>query len=128
MAYLSGKNGYITIGSCIVSAFTDGNFNWGSPNEEFFTVGGAGHSSTVATANRGSGTINVVVDNTALLSSIAASGELVALTFLSDTGGDSATGNVRLGQFDTSINREGTVQKVSIPFMTDGAFTGTLIT
>tara|TARA_R110002096_G_scaffold66682_6_gene162283 strand:+ start:2055 stop:2441 length:387 start_codon:yes stop_codon:yes gene_type:complete len=128
MGAVSGLNGYVTVGSCTVSALTDCDLTWGSPNEEFFTVGGAGNSLTVATSNRGSGTLNLVLDDAALFSSVAESGELVTVVFYSKTGGDSATGQVRLSQFNTTMNMEGTVEKVSVPFMTHGAMTGTLIT
>lgn len=128
MAATSGLNGYMTIGSCIVASLTDCNLNIGSPGEEYFSVDGAGWSQTVATAKRGSGTINAVLDEAALICSVAESGEKVTLTLFASTGGASATGSARLQQFDYSINREGTVERVSIPFMTDGPWTGTLIT
>ena len=128
MAATSGLNGYMTIGSCIIASLTDCNLNIGSPNEEYFAVSGAGWSETVATPKRGSGTINAVLDEAALITSVAESGELVTLTLYASTGGASATGSARLGQFDHSINREGTVERVSIPFMTHGVWTGTLIT
>lgn len=128
MAYVSGLNGYVTIGSCTVAALTDCDFTYGSPNEEFFTVGGGGASNTVATAKRGSGTINLVLDDAALFTSVAESGELVALVFFSKTAGDSASGNARIGQIQTTFNREGTVERVTVPFMTDGLWTGTLVT
>lgn len=128
MAYVSGVNGYVTIGSCTVAAVTDCDLTFGSPNEEFFTVAGAGNSNTVKTSNRGSGTINAVLDDAALISSLAESGELVSLTLFAQAGGASSVGNVRLGQFQHTFNAEGTVIKVSIPFMTDGARTGTLVT
>jgi len=128
MAAVSGLNGYVTLGSCTILCLTDCDLTYGSPNEEFFCVDGAGASSTVATAKRGSGTLNLVMDDAALFTSIAESGELVALTFYAATGGDTATGNARIGQIQTTINREGTVERVSVPFMTDGAWTGTLTT
>jgi hypothetical protein len=128
MAAVSGLNGYMTIGSCIVASLTDCDLTLGSPNEEFFTVDGAGWSQTVATAKRGSGTINAVLDEAALISSVAESGELVTLTLFASTAGATATGSARLGQFNTTVNVEGTVEKVSIPFMTHGAWTGLLVT
>jgi len=128
MAATSGLNGYITIGSCIIASLTDCDLTYGSPNEEYFAVSGAGSSETVATAKRGSGTINAVLDEAALISSVAESGELVTLTLFASTAGATATGSARLGQFNTTVNREGTVEKVSIPFMTHGAWTGTLVT
>jgi len=128
MAAVSGLNGYMTIGSCIIACLTDCDLTIGSPNEEFFCVSGAGWSNTVATAKRGSGTINAVLDEAALISSVAESGELVSLTLFASTAGASATGNGRLGQFNITVNLEGTVEKVSIPFMTDGPWTGTLLT
>lgn len=128
MAAVSGINGYLTVGSCIVSSLTDCEFTIGSPNEDIFTVGGAGWSNTVETAKRGSGTINLVLDELALITSIAESGELVTLTFYASTGGSTATGSARLGQVGTTINREGTAERVTVPFTTDGVWTGTLIT
>jgi hypothetical protein len=128
MAYISGKTGYMTIGSCTVAALTDCDVTFGSPNEEFFTVAGNGFSSTVSTAQRGNGTINAVLDDAALISSLAASGDLVTIAIFADTGGPSMTGSARLGQFQGGFAREGTVQKLSIPFMTDGEWTGTLVT
>tara|TARA_B110000263_G_C15187425_1_gene454468 strand:+ start:83 stop:469 length:387 start_codon:yes stop_codon:yes gene_type:complete len=128
MAAVSGLNGYVTVGSCTVASLTDCDLTYGSPNEEFFTVNGAGSSNTVATAKRGSGTMNLVLDDAALFTSVAESGELVALVFYSKTGGDSAIGNGRIGQVQTTFNLEGTVERVTVPFMTDGVWTGTLVT
>jgi hypothetical protein len=128
MAALSGKNGYVTIGSCTVASLSDWDLTYGSPNEEIFVVSGAGSSNTVSTSNRGNGTFNLVLDDAALFTSIAESGELVAAVFLADTGGDSAIGNIRIGQIQHTGTREGAAQRVSVPFMTDGAMTGTLIT
>lgn len=128
MAAVSGLNGYVTLGSCTVACLTDCDFTYGSPNEEFFCVSGAGASNTVATAKRGSGTMNLVLDDAALFTSVAESGDLVALVFYSKTGGDTATGNARIGQIQTTFNMEGTVERVTVPFMTDGAWSGTLVT
>jgi len=126
MGATSGLEGYCTIGSCTPVAVTDCNLNFGSPNEEYFAVSGSGFSETVATAKRGSGTINAVCDEAQLLNSIASSGDLVTLAFFASAA-TSATGEGRLGQFDWSMNREGTPQRVSIPFITHGVWTGDLV-
>ena len=128
MAYLSGTTGYITFGSCTVAAITDWNATIGAPTDEFFTVDGGGWGSTVARAFRGSGTINAVLDDAALISSIAQSGDTVTVALISNTSGPSYTGTIRLGQFETTVNLEGVVQRLSIPFTTDGAMAGTLFT
>jgi len=121
---LSGKQGYMTIGSCTMVALTDWDLTYGSPNEEYFAVSGNGASETVGTAERGSGTMNMVVDADALAADLAETGDLVTLTLLGQTGLTLATGSARLGQFNFSGNREGTVQRASVPFMTDGTWTG----
>lgn len=156
---LSGKVATITIGSQVddpsaddpavsgtMTAATDWRLNFGSPPEAYFAIGGNGFQETVATAFRGEGSINVVVENRNATVSDGngswaptfKSGQLVYLELIAndyaavDGGGGNvgaslaAYGNARLGQFDYSPNRDGSVQKFSIPFMTHGPWYGSL--
>lgn len=111
------------------SGATDWTLNFGSPPEAFFAIAGLGFQQTVATAFRGEGTFNFVVQRRDDAPSIR-SGMLVYLQFLADdfvgAGNMGAFGNARLGQFNYTPSRDGAPQKFSIPFMTDGPWFGNL--
>jgi hypothetical protein len=127
MSAYSGKNAIIRVGSCDLFAATDWTLTYGSPNEEYFAVSGAGASQTVSTAERGSGTVNAVLDPEGVLGSVAVTGALVTLTLLGETTGKTCTGKARVGQIEITANVEGTPQRQNMSFMTHGAWTGDML-
>lgn len=122
MPTLSGKTGEISLGGSTIVAFTDLELEYGSEPQPYFAVSGAGAQETVAGADAGSGTFNVVVRTDPFITETLVSGSVYAVT-VTYTSGQTATGNARLGKFNWSMNRDGTVQRARIPFMTDGAWT-----
>lgn len=112
---LSGTRGSLLLSTCTILTVTDFEITYGSPPEEYFSVGGQGAALTVATAERGSGTINTVIDPNGLLGSHAGTGDLIAATFTC-TSGITLTGNIRLGQPSTTVDLAGGPQRQSWPF------------
>jgi hypothetical protein len=122
---VSGLQGAILIGSCEMIMVTDATLNVGPANEGFHTVGGGKYQLTVETGHTGEGTINGIVDEDGLATSVMLPGQKLTATFRSATG-IVYTGQIRLGQFQYTFQRSGEVQRVSIPFMTHGSSTGSL--
>ena len=122
--YISGKFGEFTIGGSSIAPFTDFNLNVGNDIHQVFTKSGAGWAQTVVGAASGEGTLNAIVDEDNLIGGVIKSGDQASLTVLLKTG-VTLSGCVRIGKFNFTVNRDGTPQTQSIPFMTDGPLTGT---
>lgn len=124
MAVLSGKTGYVTIGSCSVCGFTNGTLTYGAEVQTYASTCGGSAEKTVAGLEKGSGSFEVVVDTEAMITSLISTGSLVTLTFVhTATGSVQATGNARIGDLEISINRDGSIQMYTVNFTTDGAWT-----
>lgn len=123
---VSGLQGTIQIGSCTLIMVTDATLNVGPANEGFHTVGGGIHQLTVETGHTGEGTINGILDADGLATSVMLPGQKLTATFTLSTG-VVYTGQIRLGQFQYTFQRSGEVQRVSIPFMTHGGSTGSVV-
>lgn len=127
MPALCGKSSYITIGSCTVVPMTDWTLTYGSEPQTFHTAGSGGAQETCAGGEKGSGTINCVTDNQAILASAAASGDLVYITVFAEASGKYAVGFARIGQIESRGELGGGAQTQSYPFTTHGKWGGTLL-
>lgn len=124
MAVISGKFAECEIDGCNVLEFESAELTYGTNVEEYNSRAGAGSRKTVAGVNSGSGTLTGFFDPSDSLLLELTSGALVAVILReSATGKKLASGNARLGQFNVpEFNRAGQPVKVSIPFVTDGAW------
>lgn len=124
MTTLSGKHGYVQVGSCSLAEFTQGELEYGSEPVEYFSRSGAGASQATdgPESGRGSFTINIDTENPA--SGQFESGDEVTLHFVHrETGAIEATGLARLGKRSFTIDRSGAMQQERWNFVTHKAWT-----
>ena len=122
MGVRSGVEGELLIGSCNLLEFSMWDLEYGSDTQTYSARSGGGAQQTVAGEASGSGNIECAYNDEALISAVAASGALVTLTCRSASGSEH-TGQARLGKYKLGANRDGSVQKISVPFTTHGVWT-----
>jgi len=122
MAVPSGKDGYVVINACTVLQLSKWTLEYGPEIHKFASRAGGGADQTVAGVFSGSGTIEVMYDDDTPITSTLTPGELYTAT-LYQNATDSHTGSMRLGKFSFEVDREGTEERVSIPFETHGLWT-----
>lgn len=124
MPVLSGKTGCLLSGSSTLEGFENGSLEYGAEPQEYFAKSGAGAAETVAGAESGSGSFQMVCNSEDWPTTLISPGDLVTLSFRHDgTTTVEATGSARLGKFSWEMNRDGTPQRVTIPFVTHGSWT-----
>ena len=123
MTVLSGKHGYVSVGSCLVGEFTEGNLEYGSEPQEYFSRSGAGAGQAVDGAESGRGSFTRLINSED--GADFASGDLVTLAFVHTTDPTTiqATGQARLGKRNININRNGVPQSETWAFVTHKAWT-----
>lgn len=124
MAARSGKYAEALFDSCNFLEFESWTLTYGSNPQEYNSRAGAGSTQTVDGVNSGSGEVTGFLDTSDPITGQVTTGSLVTLICRSDTTGPvQATGSARIGQFTLGANRDGTPQRVTIPFVTHGAWT-----
>lgn len=105
---------------------TKWNIDLGSDIQTYNSIDGEGWQSTVAAVYAGTGSFEVTVSPDVLPGTLFNSGQLVALKLKIDTpsGAPYLSGDARLGKFNYSPDRAGMPQLITIPFQTDGPWTG----
>lgn len=124
MGAISGKYAEAHLGSCNMLEFESWELTYGANVEPVNSRAGGGATTTIDGVENGSGTISGYLDPDDPISSQVSPGQLLTLICLSRSSGTvQATGQARLGQFTLSANRDGTPQRVTIPFVTHGLWT-----
>lgn len=124
MAAISGINGEVVVGASNLQELSSWDLEYGAETQEYASKAGAGNMQTVKGVSGGSGTIEMNFDPDDPPTAQFSSGDLVSLTLRhTTTNSVEATGSARLGKFSFNANRDGTIETVSIPFTTHGAWT-----
>ena len=124
MGALSGKYGEALVGSCNILEFLAWDLEYGAEPQEYASRAGAGATQTVDGVESGSGTLQLNFDPNAAPQTILAHGSLYTLILRhTATGPVQATGQARIGKHSYGANRDGTIQQVTVPFVTHGAWT-----
>lgn len=128
---LSGKYAEIHIAAAggsptKVIIATKWNIDIGADTQPYHSTDGEGWQSTVAGAFAGTGSFEVTVSPDVLPGTLFHSGQLVAMKMKIDTpsGAPYLSGDARLGKFNYPPDRAGGPQIITIPFQTDGPWTG----
>ena len=120
---LSGKNGTLEVDSCMLLDFTNGNLEYGSNIETFAARSGGGAEETAAGLDGGSGSFELVYNDANLFDTLVSSGDLVTIDFRHSELIGLATGQGRIGRISREVNRDGTIQKLTVPFTCHKAWT-----
>lgn len=124
MGALSGKFGEALAGSCNLLELLSWELEYGMEPQEYASRAGAGATQTVAGVESGSGTFELNFDPDDPVQGTLGHGDLVTLILRhTATGPVQATGQARIGKHSYGANRDGTVQTVTVPFVTHGAWT-----
>lgn len=120
---LSGKTGELLIGDNNLLQLTRWELEYGMENHVYAARSGGGAEETIAGVAGGRGSFELLYDPDEPITAIAASGDLVSLTCRHTADGPvQAEGQARLGRFSFSANRDGTAQRVTVPFVCHGAW------
>ncbi len=121
---LSGKSGELVLGTNNLLQLTRWELEYGMETHVYAARSGGGAEETVAGLAGGRGMIELLYDPDEPITAITASGDLVNLICRhTTTGSIQAEGEARLGRFSFSANRDGTLQRVTVPFTCHGAWT-----
>jgi len=121
---LSGKAGELLIGENNLLQLTRWELEYGMETHVYAARSGGGAEETIAGVAGGRGSFEMLYDPAEPITAIASSGDLVSLTCRHTADGPvEAAGLARLGRFTFSANRDGTVQRVVVPFVCHGAWT-----
>lgn len=121
---LSGKAGELLIGENNLQQLTRWELEYGMETHVYAARSGGGAEETVAGVSGGRGSIELLYDPEEPITSIVSSGELVTLKCRhTATGPVQAEGAARLGRLTFSANRDGTLQRVTVPFVCHGLWT-----
>jgi hypothetical protein len=126
MPVLSGKVGSLTVNGSVIEGFENLTLEYGAEPQEFFAKSGGGSSEAIAGANSGSGSFQMVCNSEdwPTASTVLTSGSKVTMSVQHDAAGAViATGSVVLGKPSYEVDRSGTPQRATWPFVTSGAWT-----
>ena len=125
MTVLSGKHGYVSVGSCLLAEFTEGNLEYGSEPQEYFSRSGGGAGQAVDGAESGRGSFTILINSESPASDNFSSGDLVTLAFVHTDSPSTiqATGQARLVKRNVTVNRNGVPQSETWAFVTNKAWT-----
>jgi hypothetical protein len=124
MGAISGKYGEAHADSCNFLEFESWELTYGPNVEPINSRAGGGATTTIDGVANGSGTISLFLDPDDPIAGQVTPGQLLTLICMNRSAGAvQATGQARLGQFTLGANRDGSPQRVSIPFTTHGLWT-----
>ncbi|MGE3314004.1 MAG: hypothetical protein AB7O26_02730 [Planctomycetaceae bacterium] len=121
---LSGKAGELLVGANNLEQLTRWELEYGMETHVYAARSGGGAEETIAGVSGGRGSFELLYDPEEPFTSIASSGDLVSLKCRHTADGPvQAEGSARLGRFTFSANRDGTLQRITVPFICHGAWT-----
>lgn len=121
MGALSGKYAQAIVDSCDIAEFESWELDEGAETLIYHSRSGAGYQKTEEGPGGGTGTLVLFFDPADPVAGRLVSGGLYTVAlYQTATGPVQHTGTIRLGKFRYGGDRNGPLQKVTIPFATHG--------
>ena len=117
MSALSGKDGEVGIGSSNPIDLVQWDLDHGANVETFAARSGGGAEETQEGLENGTGSFQFIMNTVTPITSLISKGDLVTLSLKhSVTPSVAWAGQARIGKFSSSVNRDGTMQRVTVNF------------